>query len=223
MFRDQPVVPLLVVLAALIVAFVLLNPEANIRGFLAAQVRTAIPLAILAGCQTLVMLTGGIDLSVAATGSMAGFVLARVIFPSLLARIPAELPRQGEIALDWAVFAVISITTIGLSLVVALVPAIVAQRAGVQPLLRQQGADPARQRMLDGLVAVQFALAIVLGAGASLMLRSLWNLQHVDPGFEPDHVLTFRLQTTSTHQSLRSGVGYLRQVNERIAAMPSAF
>jgi ribose transport system permease protein len=75
-FRDQPLIPLLIVLAALVAAFAIVNPDANFTGFIAAQVRTAIPLAILAGCQTLAMLTGGIDLSVAATASMAGFVAA---------------------------------------------------------------------------------------------------------------------------------------------------
>jgi ribose transport system permease protein len=75
-FRDQPLIPLLVLLAGLVAAFAIVNPEADFRGYLATTMRTAIPLAILAGCQTLAMLTGGIDLSVAATASMAGFVAA---------------------------------------------------------------------------------------------------------------------------------------------------
>ena len=75
-FRDQPLVPLLVLLGVLMAAFAILNPEANFSSYIATTIRSSIPLAILAGCQTLVMLTGGIDLSVAATASMAGFVAA---------------------------------------------------------------------------------------------------------------------------------------------------
>jgi ribose transport system permease protein len=75
-FRDQPIIPLLILLVALVVAFAIVRPGADFAGFFAAQIRTAVPLAILAGCQTLVMLTGGIDLSVGATASMAGFVAA---------------------------------------------------------------------------------------------------------------------------------------------------
>jgi len=75
-FRDRPILPLLVLLAVLAIAFILLNPKANVTDWIGATLRTAVPLAILAGCQTLVMLTGGIDLSVAATASMAGFVAA---------------------------------------------------------------------------------------------------------------------------------------------------
>jgi ribose transport system permease protein len=75
-FRDRPIVPLLILLAILAVAFILLNPRANVTDWIGATFRSAVPLAILAGCQTLVMLTGGIDLSVAATASMSAFVAA---------------------------------------------------------------------------------------------------------------------------------------------------
>ena len=67
-FRDQPLIPLLGLLAVLVAAFAIANPEANFSGYVASTMRTAIPLAILAGCQTLVMLTGGIDLSVGGHG-----------------------------------------------------------------------------------------------------------------------------------------------------------
>lgn len=76
LFRDQPLIPLSVLLVVLMASFATVNPEADFRGYLATTMRTAIPLALLAGCQTLAMLTGGIDLSVAATASMAGFVAA---------------------------------------------------------------------------------------------------------------------------------------------------
>jgi ribose transport system permease protein len=75
-FRDRPILPLLILLAILVVAFIVLNPRANVTDWMGATLRSAVPLAILAGCQTLVMLTGGIDLSVASTASMAAFVAA---------------------------------------------------------------------------------------------------------------------------------------------------
>jgi ribose transport system permease protein len=78
-FRDRPVIPLLLLLAILVLAFVGLNPRTNVTEWIASTLRAAVPLAILAGCQTIVMLTGGIDLSVAATASMAGFVAASLL------------------------------------------------------------------------------------------------------------------------------------------------
>ena len=58
---------------------------------------------------------------------------------------------------------------------------------------------------------MQIALAVVLGIGSMLMLRSLWNLQRVDPGFTATNVLTFRLQTTSKYRALTNGLPYLEQ------------
>jgi len=79
LFRDQPLIPLLVLLAALALAFIVLNPHAVIGSWVAVTLRAAVPLAILAGCQTLTMLTGGIDLSVTAIASMSGFVVATLL------------------------------------------------------------------------------------------------------------------------------------------------
>jgi putative ABC transport system permease protein len=134
----------------------------------------------------------------ACAGALAGLLLARAALPLLIARIPAEIPRQSEIALDVAVFATVLAATVGIALLFALVPIVIVARPELQPLLRQQQSTDTsgRRRALAALVALQIALAVVLGIGAGLMLRSLWNLQQVDPGFEPRGVLTFRLQTT---------------------------
>ncbi len=76
LFRDRPIVPLLGLLAILVIVFAVASPRSIGPAFISITTRAAIPLAILAGCQTLAMLTGGIDLSVGAVASMAGFVLA---------------------------------------------------------------------------------------------------------------------------------------------------
>ncbi len=81
-FSDRPLVPLLILLGLLAILFALLNPRANLEDWVATSIRAAIPLAILAGAQTITMLTGGIDLSVAATASMAGFVAASLYTPA---------------------------------------------------------------------------------------------------------------------------------------------
>jgi putative ABC transport system permease protein len=120
------------------------------------------------------------------------------------------------------VFAAVLATSAGLAVVVALAPALVTLRSGLQPLLRQHQSTgtPGRQRALGGLVAAQVALAVVLGIGAGLMLRSMWNLQRVEPGFDARGVLAFRLQTTSKYRALSSGLPYLQAVGDRLAALP---
>jgi ribose transport system permease protein len=79
LFRDRPVVPLIALLALLLILSQVARPGVVTSDWLANIVKTSIPLAILAGCQTLTMLTGGIDLSVGAIASMSGFVLATLV------------------------------------------------------------------------------------------------------------------------------------------------
>jgi putative ABC transport system permease protein len=107
-------------------------------------------------------------------------------------------------------------------MIVALVPALITARPQLQPLLRQSRATdtPGRRRALGALVAVQIGLAVVLGIGSMLMLRSMWNLQRVDPGFDSNNVLTFRLQTTSKYRAMTTGYPYLQQVMARVRALP---
>lgn len=77
--RDRPILPLIGLLAILVVAIEVADPGIVTPAWAGVIVRASIPLAILAGCQTLTMLTGGIDLSVASVASMAGFVTATLI------------------------------------------------------------------------------------------------------------------------------------------------
>jgi ribose transport system permease protein len=79
LFRDRPIVPLIGLLAVLVVVIEIADPGIVGPSWANIIVRTTIPLAILAGCQTITMLTGGIDLSVGAVASMAGFVTATLV------------------------------------------------------------------------------------------------------------------------------------------------
>jgi ribose transport system permease protein len=85
LFRDQPLVPLIGLLALLVGIIYLVKPDVISPGWVGVTIRAAIPLAILAACQTLTFLTGGIDLSVGAVASMSGFVVATLVGPQGLA------------------------------------------------------------------------------------------------------------------------------------------
>jgi ribose transport system permease protein len=77
--RDYPLVPLSILLVVLVVVVQIAQPGTVKLDWIAVIVRASIPLAILAACQTLTMLTGGIDLSVGYVASMAGFVTATFV------------------------------------------------------------------------------------------------------------------------------------------------
>jgi ribose transport system permease protein len=95
--RDRPLVPLFILLAALVAALEVVQPGIVGPSFVSNTMRFAVPLAILAACQTMTMLTGGIDLSVAVVASMTSYVMATLVGDfgwlgaSLLALIPAAL------------------------------------------------------------------------------------------------------------------------------------
>jgi ribose transport system permease protein len=76
LFRDRPLIPLLGLLVILVVILQLARPGIVTGGWLGITLRAAIPLALLAACQTLTMLTGGIDLSVGTVASMAAYLVA---------------------------------------------------------------------------------------------------------------------------------------------------
>lgn len=79
LFRERPIVPLLALLALLVALSEVIRPGIVSPNWAGVMVRAAIPLAILAGCQTITMLTAGIDLSVGAVASMSGFLVATLV------------------------------------------------------------------------------------------------------------------------------------------------
>ena len=95
--RDRPLVPLLLLLAGLVGLLEIAQPGIVSANWVASTMRFAIPLAILAACQTLTMLTGGIDLSVAVVASMSAYVMATTnsefgwLGASLIALVPAAV------------------------------------------------------------------------------------------------------------------------------------
>ena len=95
--RDQPLVPLFGLLGVLVVVLEVVQPGIVSPGWVSNTIRFAVPLAMLAACQTMTMLTGGIDLSVAVVASMTSYVMATLVSDfgwlgaSLFALIPAAV------------------------------------------------------------------------------------------------------------------------------------
>ncbi|MBU2105104.1 MAG: ABC transporter permease [Alphaproteobacteria bacterium] len=94
---DRPLVPLLILLVLLVLMLQILRPGIINERWIANTIKFAIPLALLAGCQTMTMLTGGIDLSVGTVATMSAFIMATQVInhdPAvaiLICMIPAVL------------------------------------------------------------------------------------------------------------------------------------
>lgn len=193
----------------------------------------AVRLAIGAGRSRLVrqLLTESILLSTA--GGLAGLALAWVAIRVLSTLDPASALRGQEVGGIGAVnFSGITLDPIALAFTAAvalftgvvfgLIPALQATRPELRSAL-QGGATGWSGRWRgwtsrNVLAVTEIALALVLLTGSGLVLRSLGHLMAVNPGFEPDQVLTLRLNTEMARDSLP---GMYDQMLERLGAIPS--
>jgi len=135
--------------------------------------------------------------ALALAGGALGVAVAATALRATTGLIPAELPRMAEIGIDGRVLGFTAAVVLGCALFFGLFPML---RYGVADLGRQlhggvRGATAGRERhrLRNGLVVSQVALAMVLLVGSGLMLRSFMALRAVDPGFDPENVLTARV------------------------------
>jgi putative ABC transport system permease protein len=153
-------------------------------------------------------------------GGLAGIALASLAVDVVMALSPHELPRAAAIRVDGGVliFALALVTIIGLA--VGIVPALYGSRADLRVDGRATTVSHGREVTRRTLVVVQLALALVLLAGAGLLLRSLQHVLAMPPGFEPTNVLTLQVQTAgrrfrdpnATHQFFAAALDAVRHV-----------
>jgi predicted permease len=154
---------------------------------------------------------------------VSGFLLALFGTRAVLRMLPAALPRSGDVAIDARVL----LFTLGVSLLsgigFGLAPALKSSRVNPQQALRQSsaGAGGARHRLQGLFVAFELAMALVLLAGAGLMLRSLGALWRVNPGYDPEHAVTFSMSLPSNPKTTEAETRErLRQIDAGMRAIP---
>lgn len=157
-------------------------------------------------------------------GGAAGLLIAAWATTAAVKSLPAALPRQEEIQLDLRVL----LFTIGLSLLTGiisgLVPAFRASRARFNETLKEsgRGASTTRARAQGIFVVAEMAMALVMLIGAGLLIRSLNTLSNVDPGFNPDKVMSFGVTFPPSMRSSSADASraYLRDLNRRLSETP---
>jgi predicted permease len=135
------------------------------------------------------------SLLLALAGGALGLAIAKWGVQAVLAVSPGSVPRVENIGLNAPVLLfALGISTIT-GIVFGLFPALQSSHTGVQAGLRNgsRGATAGFQRTQHVLVVVQIAVALVLLAGGSLLLRTVRNLWSVNPGFDARHVITFQV------------------------------
>jgi predicted permease len=209
------------------VAFVLLIACANVANLLVVRAagrsrELAVRAAIGAGRVQLVRQMLMESLVIAAVGTLGGVALARVGVQVLLALGPKDLPRLDAVAIDPRVLTFAVLAGLVTALLCGIVPALRASRADVMEVLRSVGGRSAGlhggRRLRHGVVVTEVALSFILLVGAGLMLRSFVALGRIDPGFDPNHVLTFGLAPQARQPGERAA--FMQQVRDRLLAIP---
>ncbi len=159
----------------------------------------------------------------AAAGGAAGLLLAWWGTHALLALAGNRIPRASDVGLDGQVLAFTFALSLVTGLIFGLLPALQASRADLQATLKAGGRSStagARARLArSGLVFLEVALALVLLAGAGLLLRSFDGVARIDPGFDPHGLLTLKVGLPPARykedaQQIAFFAGLLRRIQE---------
>jgi len=156
-------------------------------------------------------------------GGVAGLLLGSWGMDALLSLRPDDLPRVENVHLDGTVL----FFTIALALVTGVVfgilPAWQATRVEIRGVLSSAGRSvtTARSRFRNGLVVAELGLALVLLIGAGLLGKAFWRLTSVAPGFNPENVLTMRVELPEArYKTVKPQTQFREQVLDNMNALP---
>ena len=161
----------------------------------------------------------------AVLGGAGGLLLAKWGVDLLTALKPANLPRLSSISIDGWVLGF----TLGVSLltgiVFGLLPALSASKLDVNEALKEGGrastGGVTRHRVRSMLVVSEIALAVVLLIGAGLLIKNMWKLRTIDPGFDPENLLTMRIELPeSRYKEIPKQIQFRDRTLEAVTSIP---
>ncbi|HKQ74354.1 MAG TPA: ABC transporter permease [Blastocatellia bacterium] len=212
------------------VFFVLLIACVNVANLLLARATTrereiAVRAAVGAGRGRIVRQLLTESLLLAMVGGVAGIMLAQWAIDALKTLGPEQLPRLQAVSIDGRILLFTLGVTLLTGVLFGLAPALQAGQVNLNELLKEggRGGGGQRRRLRDALVITEVALALALLVGAGLLIRSFWRLQRVDPGFNPERVLTASLTLPGARYGDPSKLAaFHQQLLERVTALPGA-
>jgi predicted permease len=163
------------------------------------------------------------SVSLAVLAGLLGLLVALAGIRLIPALHPGDLARLNEVGLDWQVLGWALALCLLTGILVGLAPAITIARRNSRPSGQEGGRGIAggtgMRRIRRALVITEFALAIVLLAGAGLLIRSLWSVERVDPGFRPERVLSMQLSIPA-FKATTQRINFYNRVLEQIETLP---
>jgi putative ABC transport system permease protein len=216
---------LLMLLAA--VGFVLLIACVNVGNLSLARSATrsrefAIRIALGAGRSRVIRQLLAESTLLALAGGGLGLLLASRGLKAAVNLLPEALPRPEAVRLDMHVLLFTLEASVLAGILLGLAPALKSSSRDVQESLKEgsRGSTGARHRAQSAFVVTEIALALVLLAGAGLMIRSLSKLWSVSPGFDPRNVLTFGISLPAIPQNPDAIRTAWLEMRNRLASVP---
>jgi predicted permease len=167
------------------------------------------------------LLTESVILSL--IGGVLGLVFAKWGLSAVLAVVAGSLPRSENIGVNVFVLLFTFGISIAVGILFGLAPAVRSSKTDLQTSLKEggRGSTSSHHRAQGSLVIVQMALTLVVLVGAGLLFRTIHNLWHVNPGFDTQHVITFKMGLSASAGKTPAGVrSAYQQLVERIRELP---
>lgn len=183
----------------------------------------AVRSALGAGPERLVRQLVTESLGVALVGGVVGVAVAAAGVPLLARLVPSSLPIAERASLDLRVLGLAAVFVLLTGFAFGLAPAVRAGRSSALDALRSgaQTAGGRTQRLRAALVIVEVAASVVLLVTSGLLIRAVWRIQSIDPGFVADNVLT--LQTAlplPKYEATARRAQFYDRVLEDVRALP---
>lgn len=219
--------PLLVLLGA--VSLLLLIACANIGNLLLVQAagrtrEVALRVALGAGRRRLVRQALTESLVLSAIGGACGMVLGWALTRVLVSLQPQGMLRVHDFGVDWSVFGYVAAITTVSGLLFGIAPAVWGGHRAPVEALRDggRGGDGHRMRRWgNALVIGEVALSLVLTVGAGLLVRSFWQLRHVNAGFDPNGVLAVDINLPDySYDTAIKATAFFDEMLRRVRALP---
>jgi len=161
----------------------------------------------------------------AVLGGGAGLLLALWGVPLLVALQPGDIPRIEEVAVDRQALLFMALVSLLAGLAVGVAPAVVSSQVDLARSINNGGRSatggPGKTRLRGLLVVSQVAVTLVLLVGAGLMMRTFVALRGIDPGFDPDSVVTMSVSLAgSPHAAPQRRAGFFQELVQRVEAVP---
>ena len=160
----------------------------------------------------------------AVLGGAVGLLLAWTALPVLLRMAGTSLPRSNGVSLDGYVLGVTAFIALLAGIIFGLVPAWQAGRVDLRETLGEASRGGSSRSVLhtrESLVVSEIALAMVLLAGAGLLLRSFERLSQVSPGFAADHLLLADIvRSPSAYRDPNLRLGFFDRLFEQVSVLP---